>query len=101
MTAMFVNSLQFPGLRGRGDIHLYLYDAPTGAVKDVTAETSHPLSQSALYPAKAGYDLSTGLGTPVWYVLGPFVGRQPRFTSPGTGTWGTTPPPGGHAPPTW
>jgi kumamolisin len=96
-TGMFVNSLQYPGLRGRGDIHLYLYDAPAGAIKDVTIETVH---QSALYPAKPGYDLSTGLGVPVWDTLGPFVGRQPRFTAPGTGPWGT-PPASGHAPPTW
>jgi kumamolisin len=96
-TAMFVNSLQYPGLRGRGDIHLYLYDAPAGAIKDVTVET---VNQSALHPAKPGYDLSTGLGVPVWNTLGPFVGRQPRFTAPSTGPWGT-PPAGGHAPPSW
>lgn len=97
MTAMFVNALQFPGLRGRGDIHAYLYDAPAGAIKDVTAETAH---QSALYPARPGFDLSTGLGTPIWDTFGPFVGWQPRFTAPATGPWGA-PRPSGHAPPTW
>jgi kumamolisin len=97
MTGMYVNALTSPNLPGRGDIHPFLYEAGAAAIKDVTAETAN---QGALYPAKAGFDLSTGLGAPVWDVLGPIVGRPPRFTAPATGPWGARPP-SAPAPPHW
>jgi kumamolisin len=50
---------------GLGDVHGLLYAHPEG-FRDIT-------SGSNGYPAGTGFDLATGLGTPVWSTLGPLV----------------------------
>jgi kumamolisin len=84
MTGMFVNTLTDISTRGRGNILPLLYRSPATALTDVTS------GGSSVYPATTGYDLSTGLGAPVWDVLGPIVAPRPRWTSRSyTGAWGT------------
>lgn len=44
---------------GVGDIHDALYSAPAGDFRDITSGTNG-------FPATVGYDLVTGLGSPIW-----------------------------------
>jgi kumamolisin len=90
MTAMFANAIE-GNTRGNGYILQKLYTAPAGSFRDITSGGNPP------YSATAGYDTATGLGSPIWNVLGPaLLGHFRTYTGP----WGT-PPPSGHAPQTW
>ena len=63
---------------GLGDLHTSLYSAPAADFRDVTT------GSNGLYSAKAGYDMVTGLGAPLW---GRLVNRfltQPVLSVPAT-----------------
>lgn len=73
--AMLTNVLSAAGYRsGIGDIHPYLYAAPSGAFRDVTT------GFNGKYSAGTGYDMVTGLGAPLWDTLGQQLTRAPRLT---------------------
>jgi kumamolisin len=59
---------------GLGDVHGLLYAHPEG-FRDIT-------SGSNGYPAGTGFDLATGLGTPVWSTLGPLVTSSATAPAP-------------------
>lgn len=80
VTAMLANVLGTHGAtRGVGDIHCALYHAPSSAIRDITT------GGNDYYPATAGYDLSTGLGSPLWNSLGTVVTTPQRAC---VGVWG-------------
>lgn len=60
---------------GIGDIHNKLYAAPKSAFIDVLTGGGWQNR------AKAGYDLSTGLGSPRWSTLAPALGLTPTKTA--------------------
>jgi hypothetical protein len=75
--AMLTNVLSAAGYRsGIGDIHPYLYSAPAGAFRDITTGSNGSFS------AGTGYDMVTGLGAPLWDVVGQQLTRGPRLSVP-------------------
>jgi subtilase family serine protease len=84
MTAMLANALGTRGaLRGIGDIHCALYHAPSSAIRDITT------GGNDYYNAVAGYDMSTGLGSPKWDALATVLATPQRAC---VGDWGGTVP---------
>lgn len=62
--AMLAITLSANGRRtGAGDIHPFIYENPGGQFRDITSGTN------GSYSAKRGYDLVTGLGSPLWAKL--------------------------------
>lgn len=63
--ALLVATLQSAGWsKGVGDIHPALYTAPSSAFTDIT--TDETTTGNGNYHSTSGYDLVTGLGTPLW-----------------------------------
>jgi hypothetical protein len=73
--ALLVDTLAAAGVQnGVGDIHSALYaGAPSGAVTDVTTDSDKGGNGS--YHSRPGFDLVTGLGTPVWTSLQSWLGQ--------------------------
>ena len=76
MTGMFANALGGRTV-GIGDIHGALYSGRAGVLRDITT------GGNTTYPARSGFDLSTGLGVPIWNALGAWLTTPNR----GTGSW--------------
>ncbi|MFN2625785.1 MAG: S8 family serine peptidase, partial [Mycobacteriales bacterium] len=66
-------------LAGQGDLHPFFYANP-GAFRDVTQ--TEQATELVAFPATPGYDLSTGLGSPVWRSLGQLMRAQPGLDIP-------------------
>jgi hypothetical protein len=73
--ALLVDTLAANGRQGGiGDIHAALYQgAPAGAITDITADADP--AGNGTYHSGTGYDLVTGLGTPVWTSLQSWLGE--------------------------
>ena len=98
--ALLVDTLSATGWQGGvGDIHSALYTgALSGAVTDITTDSDK--GGNGVYHSGPGFDLVTGLGTPVWTslqnLLGQFDMGAPRGTR--STTFGIAPvPPAGYA----
>ena len=82
--ALLVDTLSSLGWQtGIGDIHPALYaGAPSGALADITSDEDP--DGNGTYHSVKGYDLVTGLGTPVWTSLQSWLGQfdmgAPRAT---------------------
>jgi hypothetical protein len=74
-SALLVDTLAAAGWQGGiGDIHSALYTgAPAGAVTDITTDSDK--GGNGTYHSGPGYDLVTGLGTPVWTSLQSWLGQ--------------------------
>lgn len=78
--ALFTNALAAHGATsGIGDIHQGLYNAyaaKTGAFRDITSGTNGVTGDAGTDPsvsAGPGYDTVTGLGSPLWSAVAPFL----------------------------
>jgi hypothetical protein len=63
---------------GLGDLHSVLYTAPAGDFRDITS------GSNGFYTAKAGYDMVTGLGAPLWSKVVDRLLTQPVISVPAT-----------------
>ena len=72
-----------PATHGFGVLNFTLYTLPQSDFNDVTAGNNDFVgTNGGQYPAKSGYDLATGLGTPVVSNLtSDLCGVSPRFTA--------------------
>ena len=97
--ALLADTLSAAGwLGGVGDIHQALYQsAPSGALTDVTGDEKPSLGNGT-YFSGPGFDLVTGLGTPVWTSLQSWLGEfemgAPRGTRSTTFSIAPQPPAG-------
>ena len=81
-----IDSQQSPAAR-LGFLNPRLYSLPKGTLNDVTARTNDfTRTHGGRYPAAAGYDLASGLGTPIATGLAKALRPPVAFVgSPGTG----------------